>query len=380
MAFSYLKTHLQARREDALLRERHLISHASAREITIAGKHYLNFASNDYLGFAEQPVDSLSSQPLGSHSSPLVTGYKQSQHQLERYLCEQLGFESGLLFNSGFSANSSVLKALFQDKATAQKSAIFQDKLNHASLIDGALHSQAAMIRFNHNDMRHLKSRLEKSTAINKLIISEGVFSMDGDQAPIESLSAIAKEFNAWLMIDDAHGFGVLGENGLGSCDFIKPELLVITFGKAVASSGACVLASKEVIDYLLQFNRDYIYSTGMSPLLAELTLTRLQQITAEQGAQKRKQLADNIDYFKLLATKHNIAVMPSNTAIQPIVLGCAEHTLEVANTLKKAGIWLTAIRPPTVAFNTSRLRITLTAAHTKADIEHLIAELVIAL
>ncbi|MDQ9090723.1 8-amino-7-oxononanoate synthase [Pseudoalteromonas haloplanktis] len=380
MAFSYLQAHLQTRREDALLRQRHLITHATAREITVAGKHYLNFASNDYLGFAEQPSSLLHTQALGCHSSPLVTGYQQSQHQLERYLCEQLGYQSALLFNSGFSANSSVLKALFQDKATAQNSAIFQDKLNHASLIDGALHSQAAMVRFNHNDTRHLTSRLEKSTAKNKLIISEGVFSMDGDHAPIATLRDIANSYNAWLMIDDAHGFGVLGENGLGSCEQIKPELLVITFGKAVASSGACVLASKEVIDYLLQFNRDYIYSTGMSPLVAELTLTRLQQIRSETGSQKRQQLADNISYFKLLATQHSLAVMPSTSAIQPIVLGCAEHTLAVANTLKEAGIWLTAIRPPTVPFNTSRLRITLTAAHTKADIECLIAALVNAL
>ncbi|BDF94351.1 8-amino-7-oxononanoate synthase [Pseudoalteromonas sp. KAN5] len=380
MAFSYLQAHLQTRREDALLRQRHLITHATAREITVAGKHYLNFASNDYLGFAEQPSSLLHTQALGSHSSPLVTGYQQSQHQLERYLCEQLGYQSALLFNSGFSANSSVLKALFQDKATAQNSAIFQDKLNHASLIDGALHSQAAMVRFSHNDTRHLTSRLEKSTAKNKLIISEGVFSMDGDHAPIATLRDIANSYNAWLMIDDAHGFGVLGENGLGSCEQIKPELLVITFGKAVASSGACVLASKEVIDYLLQFNRDYIYSTGMSPLVAELTLTRLQQIRSETGSQKRQQLADNISYFKLLATQHSLAVMPSTSAIQPIVLGCAEHTLAVANTLKEAGIWLTAIRPPTVPFNTSRLRITLTAAHTKADIECLLAALVNAL
>ena len=380
MAFSYLHTHLQSRHEDALYRQRHLISHVSAREITVAGKQYLNFASNDYLGFAEQPVRMLEPQALGSHSSPLVTGYQHSQHQLERYLCDQLGYQSALLFNSGFSANSSVLKALFQDKATAQQSAIFQDKLNHASLIDGALDSQAALLRFNHNDTRHLISRLEKSSAVNKLIISEGVFSMDGDQAPIATLRDIANRYKAWLMIDDAHGFGVLGENGLGSCEHIKPELLVITFGKAVASSGACVLASKEIIDYLLQFNRDYIYSTGMSPLLAELTLTRLKQIKAPEGAEKRQQLADNIAYFKLLATEHNIAVMPSHSAIQPIVLGCAEHTLDVADTLKKAGIWLTAIRPPTVAFNTARLRITLTAVHTKADIERLITELVVAL
>ena len=189
-----------------------------------------------------------------------------------------------MLFNSGFSANSSVIKALFQDKTIAQQSAIFQDKLNHASLIDGALHANAALVRFNHNDMNHLRSRLEKSNAKYKLIVSEGVFSMDGDQAPLIELLSLAKAHNAWLMIDDAHGFGVLGKSGLGSCEPLiaadnLPDILVITFGKALASSGACVLGSSEFIDYMLQFNRDYTYSTAMSPFIALQTLSRIKTI-----------------------------------------------------------------------------------------------------
>lgn len=380
MAFSYLKTHLQKRREDALLRERQLVSQHSSCHITVAGKTYLNFASNDYLGFAADAFKNNELTQLGSHSSPLVTGYTQAAHDLESYLCNKLGYESALLFNSGFSANSSVLKALFQDQQVAQQSMMFHDKLNHASLIDGGLNSQAAMVRFNHNDMKHLTARLQKSKATNKLIISEGVFSMDGDSAPIAELYAIANEHNAWLMIDDAHGFGVQGEQGLGSCEQIKPQLLVITFGKAVASSGACVLASKEVIDYMQQYNRDYIYSTGMSPLIAQHTLARLQQIYSQQGDQRRQKLANNITLFQQLAAEYKVAVMPSNSAIQPIVLGCAEQTLMVASKLKQQGIWLSAIRPPTVPFNTARLRITLTAAHDKNDIERLVNELVNAL
>jgi 8-amino-7-oxononanoate synthase len=380
MPFEFINTHIQARQQDALLRKRHVVQSATARSITVKNTTYLNFASNDYLGFGEYKLNLEQSETLGSHSSPLVTGYQAQQQQLEHYLCEQLGYEAGMLLNSGFSANSSVIKALFQDKAAAQNSAIFQDKLNHASLIDGAMHSNAALVRFNHNDLKHLRSRLEKSKAHNKLIISEGVFSMDGDIAPLKELLALAKEHNAWLMIDDAHGFGALGKTGLGSCEalleegFALPDILVITFGKAVASSGACVLANNQFINYMLQFNRYYTYSTAMSPLIAALTLSRLKAVKSANN--KRQQLSSNIAFFKQLCKKHAIAVMESSTAIQPIVLGCAEQTLKAAEQLKKQGIWLTAIRPPTVAHNTARLRVTLTAAHTHTDISKLVEQL----
>ena len=207
MPFDYIHTHLDAREQSALKRKRHIVNPISAREIEVENKRYLNFASNDYLGFGDEVIACHATRTLGSHSSALVTGYQLAQQQLEHYLCAEFGYENAMLFNSGFSANSSVIKALFQDKTIAQHSAVFQDKLNHASLIDGALHANAAMVRFNHNDMNHLRSRLEKSNAKHKLIISEGVFSMDGDQAPLNELICLAKQHNAWLMIDDAHGF-----------------------------------------------------------------------------------------------------------------------------------------------------------------------------
>lgn len=376
MSFDYIQSHLQARQQSALKRSRNVIEQVSAREIVVDNKRFLNFASNDYLGFADEPPILEGMALLGSHSSALVTGYQGAQQQLEQYLCAQLGYENAMLFNSGFSANSSVIKALFQDKAVAQHSAIFQDKLNHASLIDGALHANAALVRFNHNDINHLRSRLEKSNARHKLIVSEGVFSMDGDQAPLVELLSLAKAHNAWLMIDDAHGFGALGRSGLGSCEpFIAadnlPNILVITFGKAVATSGACVLGSSEFIDYMLQFNRDYTYSTAMSPFIASHTLARIKSI--RDANDKRAKLNANIALFKRLAKEQHIALMDSNTAIQPIVLGCAEQTLKACAKLKLQGIWLTAIRPPTVQHNTSRLRVTLTAAHTEQDITKLV-------
>ncbi|WP_372859316.1 aminotransferase class I/II-fold pyridoxal phosphate-dependent enzyme [Pseudoalteromonas sp.] len=376
MSFDFINSHLQARQQSALNRKRYVIEQASAREIIVDNKRYLNFASNDYLGFADEPTLLEGLQSLGSHSSALVTGYQGAQQQLEKYLCAQLGYNNAMLFNSGFSANSSVIKALFQDKTIAQQSAIFQDKLNHASLIDGALHANAALVRFNHNDMNHLRSRLEKSNAKYKLIVSEGVFSMDGDQAPLIELLSLAKAHNAWLMIDDAHGFGVLGKSGLGSCEPLiaadnLPDILVITFGKTVASSGACVLGSSEFIDYMLQFNRDYTYSTAMSPFIASHTLSRIK--TIRDANHKRAKLNANIALFRRLANEQKIALMDSTTAIQPLVLGCAEQTLKAGEQLKQQGIWLTAIRPPTVQHNTSRLRITLTAAHTEQDITTLV-------
>ncbi len=376
MPFDFIDSHLQARCDSALTRTRKLVGHACARTIKMADTTYINFASNDYLGFAEQLMEVCNDALLGSHSSALVTGYQQAQYELEHYLCQQLGYQGAMLFNSGFSANSSVIKALFQDKTVAQHSAIFQDKLNHASLIDGALHANAALVRFNHNDINHLRSRLEKSKAQHKLIVSEGVFSMDGDKAPLNELFTLAKQHNAWVMIDDAHGFGILGKTGLGSCepfigDELMPEILVITFGKAVASSGACVLGSKAFIDYMLQYNREYTYSTAMSPLIATHTLARIKAIKSADD--RRAKLNANIALFKQLTQRHNIAIMPSNTAIQPIVLGCAEHTLHASEQLKEQGIWLTAIRPPTVLHNTARLRITLTAAHSEGDITKLV-------
>ncbi|NOU49074.1 8-amino-7-oxononanoate synthase [Pseudoalteromonas sp. JBTF-M23] len=375
MAFEYIKQSLALRKQQALFRQRAHVQQSSARKITIAGKTYLNFASNDYLGLADTQCDNISCA-TGSRSSALVTGYQICHKRLEDKLCELLGFESALLFSTGFSANSSVLKTLFNEMSPTQSSAIFQDKLNHASLIDGALQSSAKHVRFNHNDMAHLRARLEKSSAQNKLIVSEGVFSMDGDTAPLDELYRLRQQHNAWLMLDDAHAFGVLGNDGLGSCQLhpSKPDILVITFGKAMASQGAAVLGSKAFIDYLLQFNREYIYSTAMSPLMVNAASFQLQRLLDAHA--QRDKLNTNINMFKRLCDEAHIAVMPSDTPIQPVVLGSAENVLEVQRGLQENGIWLSAIRPPTVPENTARLRITITAAHQEQDIAELVRHL----
>ncbi|WP_046004390.1 aminotransferase class I/II-fold pyridoxal phosphate-dependent enzyme [Pseudoalteromonas rubra] len=370
MAFEFIDAALNSRAAASLLRHRQCIDKVSAREIEVDGKRYLNFASNDYLALADQPLN-LTGQP-GSRSSALVTGFQSVHAAFESQLCEAFGYDKALLFASGFAANTSVLQALFNDPAVGRESELFQDKLNHASLLDGALHSQAKLTRFNHNDVGHLRARLEKSKAKHKLIVTEGVFSMDGDCAPLADIAQLAKTHNAWLMVDDAHALGVVGDNGLGSIERgVKPELLVITFGKAMACQGAAVLCSERVQQYLLQFSREYIYSTAMSPMLTDIAVSQFAQLRG--AVSQRAALKDNIAYFTQSAAQLGIAVMPSDTAIQPIVLGSADNALAAQQQLKERGIWLTAIRPPTVPQNAARLRVTLTAAHTTQDIDALL-------
>ncbi|MCO7187736.1 MULTISPECIES: 8-amino-7-oxononanoate synthase [unclassified Pseudoalteromonas] len=370
MAFEFIDAALSSRAAASLLRHRQCIDKVSAREIEVDGKRYLNFASNDYLALADQTLN-LTGQP-GSRSSALVTGFQSVHEAFESQLCEAFGYESALLFASGFAANTSVLQALFNDPAVGRESELFQDKFNHASLLDGALHSQARLTRFNHNDVGHLRARLEKSKAKHKLIVTEGVFSMDGDCAPLADIAQLAKTHNAWLMVDDAHALGVVGDNGLGSIERgVKPELLVITFGKAMACQGAAVLCSERVQQYLLQFSREYIYSTAMSPMLTGIASSQFAQLRG--AVSQRTALKNNIAYFTQSAAQLGIAVMPSDTAIQPIVLGSADNALAAQQQLKERGIWLTAIRPPTVPQNAARLRVTLTAAHTTQDIDALL-------
>ncbi|MCG7547593.1 8-amino-7-oxononanoate synthase [Pseudoalteromonas sp. Of7M-16] len=370
MAFEFIDQALEDKARDALQRRRICIDKVSARHIQVDGQQYLNFASNDYLALADQAVSG--DFVGGSKSSALVTGYQRTHRLLEAKLCNLLGYERAMLFASGFGANFSVLSTLFHDAKVGQDSAIFQDKLNHASLIDGGLNSSAKLVRFNHNDTSHLRARLEKTRVQNKLIVSEGIFSMDGDGAPLQELKSLSDTHNAWLMIDDAHSFGVCGEHGLGSVESgVKPDILVITFGKAMGCQGAAVLSSERVIDYMVQFNREYTYSTAMSPALAEIASTQLSRLCDSYDA--RDTLHEHIAQFKMLCTEAGIPVQASNSAIQPVVLGDAQSTLNAQQSLAQKGIWLTAIRPPTVPHNTARLRVTLTAAHQQVDIEYLV-------
>ena len=263
MAFERLKRAVDERRDAGLYRERRVVAGGNARHLVRDGRQYLNFSSNDYLGLAQAPeviqaaADGAREYGVGSGGSALITGSSPAHQRLEAELCEITGQEGALLFSSGFAANSGVIAGLLQ-----KGDLLLQDKLNHASLLDAGMHSPATMKRFLHNDMASLERLLGKPREGEALVVTEGVFSMDGDSAPLAAIAELCRQHNAWLMVDDAHGFGIAAE-GAGSCADagICPDVLMATFGKALGTSGAFVAASKEVIDYLVNYCRHYIYT-----------------------------------------------------------------------------------------------------------------------
>ncbi|MFT6990092.1 MAG: 8-amino-7-oxononanoate synthase [Paraglaciecola sp.] len=402
MAFDFIASALDKRRNEGLFRSRNTLDSAAGPLIEIGGQHYINFSSNDYLAMrrssvvAQAWVDGISEYGGGSGASPLVTGYTKAHQALEEYLASELKRDKVLLFNSGFAANQAVCQTLFSQAAfnhsrihnqadLNDKDAIIADKLMHASFIEGAQASKAKLTRFNHNDLEHLElvlNSVDTQKSQNTLVATEGVFSMDGDQAPLSEMVSLTKHAKAWLMVDDAHGFGALGKHGLGVIETHnlsqqQVPILMATFGKAIGTAGAFVAGSHDLIDYLINFAKHYIYSTAMPAAQAHATLASLQ---AKQTAERRTILAERIEQFKLLANTAGIALMPSNTAIQPVFIGDAEKALAASEKLKALGLWVTAIRYPTVPKHTDRLRITLTAGPETRDIEALVDGLQIVL
>lgn len=383
MAFDWLQTALTQRAEDGYLRTRHCQQYEKDAVINIDGEHYLNFASNDYLGMRQHQgvlqawVEGLAHFGGGSGASPLVTGYSQAHLALEAYLADKLQREAVLLFNSGFAANQAVCQALFADGGQ-----IVADKLMHASFIDGAIASNATLSRFRHNDVAHADTLLGKGSQTDKLLVSEGIFSMDGDGAPVDQLSSLATEHSAWLMLDDAHAFGVTGAQGLGSVDAYglsqaQLPVLMATFGKAIGTGGAFIAGSQQLIDYLVNHARHYIYSTAMPPAQAVATL---QSLTYCEQGDARAALHDNIAYFRDLMAHHGLDVMASQSAIQPVVIGNPQRAVAVSEAMRSRGIWVTAMRHPTVPKGTDRIRITLSALHQKKDIDVLCDALTLSL
>lgn len=370
MPFNFIAEQLSQQKEKSLYRQRHCISEQSGREVSVAGKIYLNFSSNDYLGLNHHPQINKALQEgvdkFGScaSASNLITGFHYAHQALEEEVCEWLNKPKCLLYSSGFSANSGVLQALGNNK-----SQYILDKLSHASLIDGALASEANVKRYLHNNHQQLEHHLAKSTAENKLIISEGIFSMDGDSADVSQLIKIAKNQQAWLYMDDAHSIGVIGQQGQGSSSFGNVDIVMATFGKALATSGAFIACEENVYDYLVNFSRHYIYSTAISPAVAWATKESIKLTKIESW--RREKI---IELSALLSTKldPSIEIIPSASSIHAIVIGSEQKTLDVCQKLKEKGIWLTAIRPPTVAKNSSRLRVTITAKHKELDINYL--------
>ena len=372
-----LQTELNERAQQGLLRQRQTLQSGQGRYITLNDRRYLNFSSNDYMGLAAQPFlikawqEGLDRWGVGSGASPLVTGYTEAHAKLEQTLAEWLQVESVLLFSTGFGANQAVIKALLQKEHIQ-----YQDRLNHASLQEAGAQSPAKMLRYRHNDMAHLASLLQPRSG---LIMSEGVFSMDGDQAPCQQLAELAAQSGNWLMLDDAHGIGVLGEQGRGTLSHQgvasdRVHIRMATFGKALGVAGAFVGGSRQLTDYLVNFARDYVYSTHMPPAQAHAISAAVAWV--KQADAERAHLQALIQQFKAGIADLGLVAGESSTAIQPLIIGDADKAVAVANKLRERGLWITAIRPPTVPKGTARLRITLTAAHQPSDVSLLLNEL----
>jgi 8-amino-7-oxononanoate synthase len=379
-----LRQQLEQIKEDSLYRQRKSLQTPQQPDIKIDGKKFLAFCSNDYLGLANHPelVEAMASGAedwgVGSGGSHLVVGHQQAHHDLEQALAEFVGYPRALLFSNGYMANIGAIRSLLGPPDEA-----FQDYLNHASLLDGGWLSRARIQRFAHNDYDDLQQRLlasrQSSADSKRLIISDSVFSMDGEIADIPRLSAIAKQEDGWLMVDDAHGLGVLGENGSGalshwdlSSDSV--EVYVGTLGKAFGCFGAFVAGSELLIETLIQRARTYIFTTALPPALAVTNLKALEIVRKDQW--RRDKLAELIDEFKTGAEALGLPLMSSTTAVQPLMYGSTEKTLQVSAALAEQGILITAIRPPTVPVGTSRLRVTLSASHSSEDVRKLIKAL----
>ena len=362
---------------DGLRRRRRTLETSCGPLARVDGRELISFCSNDYLGLASDPalIEAASTGArtwgVGSGASHLVSGHLLPHEALELQLAAFTGFPKALLLSTGFMANLAIVPTL-----VGRGDAVFADKLNHASLIDAVQLSRADSQRYPHGDLAALERMLGASTAKRKLILTDAVFSMDGDLAPLPELLELAERFDAWLVIDDAHGFGVLGPQGRGAlAHFALPHaeriIYMGTLGKAAGASGAFVAGSATVVEWLLQRARTYIFTTGSSPIIACALLASLDLI--EHGDERRAHLQGLTTQLRDGLDNTRWQLVPSPTAIQPIIIGGNHEALRVANALFERGLWVPAIRPPTVPKGTARLRVSLTAAHTNEQVERLV-------
>lgn len=367
-----LQQELEKRKADGLLRQRRLLDSPQAENIVANDKKYLSFCSNDYLGLANHPQLILAMQQaagdsgVGSGASNLITGHHRYHDSLEKQLAKFVEMPAALLFSTGYMANIGVLGAL-----AGREDAIFADKLNHACLNDGGYYSLAEFNRFPHNDVNALEKLLKASKAKRKIIAVDAVFSMDGDIAPLREYLALCEQFDAYLYVDDAHGFGVLGAHGQGSLNHLQlksPRIIMMaTLGKAAGVAGAFVAGEQVVIDYLIQTAKSYVYSTPAPPALSATLSASIKLI--EQGDNLRAKLQHLVATLKQNLKIKKWQLMPSETAVQPLVVGSNHDVLRLSEYLQAQGILVPAIRPPTVPVNTGRLRISLSAAHSEEDV-----------
>lgn len=376
-SFEDIPSRLGTLEQRSMYRRRRVVDSPQGRELVVDGRRLLNFCSNDYLGLAnderirEAFKRGVDRWGVGAGASHLICGHTAAHHELEDALAEMTGRPRALFFSSGYAANLGVINAL-----VGSRDFVFEDRLNHASLLDGGWISRARFEYYNHACPDDLDAKLAVADGGRRLIVSDGVFSMDGDTCPLDELVRVAASHEAWLMIDDAHGFGVLGNRGVGTVD---PEefntrqvpVLMGTLGKAFGTSGAFVAGEESLIEYLIQRARNYIYTTALPAAVAAATLKSLEIVMDENW--RREKLVELVNRFRDGVGEMGIDVMPSKTAIQPVMVGDPATALAASQALEERGCLVTAIRPPTVPQGTSRLRVTLTAAHTVDDVNRLV-------
>jgi len=349
-------------------------------ELSIDDRDVINFCSNDYLGFANHPsikqamIDGVNKYGAGSGSAHLINGHSEAHHLLEEELAAFTGYPCAILFSTGYMANIGICQALLD-----KNDYVFEDRLNHASLIDGGIISNARFQRYLHNDADSLGSKLDKARRndadAERLVLTDAVFSMDGDVADIPKLASLCRQTESWLMIDDAHGFGTMGA-GRGSLQHFDLSagdvpIYMATLGKAMGTAGAFIAGSESLIETIIQKARTYVYTTAMPAAVAEATRRSLQLL--QQEPEHVERLNKNIEYFKRCSKQLDLCLSDSPTAIQPLMIGSDEKALRVSQQLFDKGIMVSAIRPPTVPEGTSRLRITLSAGHTRSHIDQLL-------
>ena len=377
-----LQPELDRLRQACLYRSRRVVSAIQGPEQIIDGRPMLNFSSNDYLGLAGHPevVAALqrgaSEYGVGSGAAHLVSGHSSAHHALEEELAEFTGRPRALLFSTGYMANLGVISALL-----GRGDNIYQDRLNHASLLDGGLLSRARLKRFPHARTEVLERQLQEQEKGEALVAVDGVFSMDGDIAPLDRLAPACRRHGAWLMVDDAHGLGVLGREGRGSLEHFglndgDVPILMGTLGKAFGTFGAFVAGSEQLIESLIQRARRYIVTTALPPAVAEATRSSL-RLVREEGW-RRERLGELIARFRERLAELGLPLMPSETPIQPILAGSSEQALAWSRLLEAKGLLVSAIRPPTVPEGGARLRITLSAAHSDRQLQRLLDALVL--
>ncbi len=371
-----LHEQLLRRRAENLYRERRVLDSPQGTEIVVDGRRLLAFCSNDYLGLANDArvaaalVDGVRRWGVGAGASHLVSGHLRPHHALEEELAAFAGTERALLFSTGYMANLGVVAALAD-----RHGAVYEDRLNHASLIDAARQTRARVARYPHADVAQLEAMLAEAACPAQLILTDAVFSMDGDLAPLGRLVQLASRHGARLLADDAHGFGVLGENGRGSFGLLgvpaPPAILMGTLGKAFGTFGAFVAGESDLIETLIQRARTYIYTTALPPAVAEAARTSLKIVQEEPW--RRTHLQALVARFRHGAQALGLTLMDSVTPIQPLMLGSAAAALDASRQLREAGILAPAIRPPTVPDGSARLRITFSAAHTESQVDRLL-------